>query len=312
MGRKSRKKRSRPNISPLSVLRPQLDRLFGSPNFAEQEMKEIENKLQALIEDIESNLFLPILLKAYQNASPAVQTRLDDVIPNWLAAEEYDETLIDFIQKQMLDPEDQKIALQWLGDQGHDIREIKAEIPEAYPFYKAFIYEDEFGSQAHFSIMWYTDHHKSKTIALHFLFDYNPPWEGAVKDSFYRITKADRINEMELHFDNSGLNKTYLSDAEAKQILFEALDANRSEGIRLPKDLIAMRNRFWELIPTLPDSPTTIPFTPQDFELMSQQGQSPEQINQFERTVGRRARIDDQEVFFVGGDEVWLNDDDHF
>ncbi len=89
--------------------------------------------------------------------------------------------------------------------------------------------------------------------------------------------------------------------AEVKKEILECLEANRREGIRLPRDLIRARKLFLEGVLSLPDTPDTPPFSAADFDRLRREGRSPESISHFEQTVGRRVRMEDGKEILVMG-----------
>ena len=65
-----KKGQRRPNLSPLTMLRPRLDGLWGNPKWADFDESTQQADLAALTKGIEAIDFLPVLAKAYA-ATPA-------------------------------------------------------------------------------------------------------------------------------------------------------------------------------------------------------------------------------------------------
>ena len=61
-----------------------------------------------------------------------------------------------------------------------------------------------------------------------------------------------------------------------KREILTALQCNRAEAIRLPRDLIAARDLFLRHVLTLPDEPDAPSFTAEDFRYLSTHGETPE------------------------------------
>lgn len=299
--RKKRKsKQPSTHVSPLTFLRPRLDKLLDDDTLADQDARDITRGLEDVCTGLKPDDFLPVLLRACQSAPAPVQTRLNDVVPGWLSKRGEVDVLHTLVQRQNLNPQSQSLALTWLETTGIDPAAVQ-EIREQSPFYGAYHYSDD--SQGMLVILWYTDGRRYKVQGLNFLYDFNPPWEGAVKDIMVcGINSPERILHRYVHFwTDQGTPLQPISDAEAKQEVLKCLTINQQEGIRLPRDLIINRRLFLEHILTLPDTPDTLPFTAEDFDTLSRTGETAESIRDFESRVGRRVRMDDgQEVLIMG------------
>ncbi|MDM8531089.1 hypothetical protein QUF63_07940 [Anaerolineales bacterium HSG25] len=289
------------------MLRPRLDGLLGNEDLATRDDDWIKKDLDAVFKNIKPTQFLPALALAYNSAPQTVQHRLSEVIPSWLTEHDYHTTLVQIIQKNQIGMAERAQIKTWLEATGQDLSTIEARIKAQTPFYRAYVYEDEFGSQGMILILWHTNTRQTKLQGLSFLIDYNPPWEGAIKDGWKLPIGSFRdVKTKVLDFwrQKSGEELQSISGEEAKIKLFTCLNKNLSESIKLPKDLIAISDVFWKYVPCLPDTEKAPSFTPQDFEFLSKHGESPEKINHFERNVGRRVRMDDgKELIVMGADD---------
>ena len=216
------------------------------------------------------------------------------------------------VQRQNLNLQSQACALAWLETAGVDTAAMQ-KVRQRTPVYGAYRYSDD--SQGLINILWYTDSRQVKVQGMSFLIDFNPPWEGAVKDIMAcGPSEPERALRRFVHFwADRGTPLQRVSDAEAKQEVLECLAVNRREGIRLPRDLIVNRRLFLDHILTLPDTPDTPPFTAEDFDELSRTGETAESIKTFEARVGRRVRMEDgQELLVMGApfDEDDLFDED--
>jgi len=170
-------------------------------------------------------------------------------------------------------------------------------------FYKAFTYAD--GSQGLILILWYAGRDQRQVEGMSFLIDFNPPWEGAVKDIMVLPPRPPKQAEQTYvgAWKRMDMPLKPLDAARAKQKVLQALDANRREGIRLPRDLIRARKAFLAHVLSLPDLANSAPpFTAQDLNRLARTGQTPESIVHFEQTVGRRVRLEDGQELLVIGD----------
>ncbi|MGC9397862.1 MAG: hypothetical protein ACP5HM_01855 [Anaerolineae bacterium] len=305
------KKRKLPKHLRLSMLRPKLGTLLEAESVMRMEDASLKRELDALFQGLAPEEFLPILIKTACDAKPEVQTRLDDAIPEWLEEHEYVDPLIEIAKQRTLDATEKRCIEGWLEET--DVAEQALEQIEQKPnlFYKAYTHTDRFGSQGFILVMWYTNQHRHRATGFQFLIDHNPPWEGALKDSMLLPRRRpQKLKDLVVgKWQARGVDPLEVGPADVKQEILTALQHNREEGIRLPRDLIPYRALFIEQILSLPDTPETPKFTPEDFDELSRKGKTPESISLFERTVGRRARLDDgTEVFYLGNpfeDEPW-------
>jgi hypothetical protein len=320
----SKKKRTRRNIPPATLLRPRMEDLFSDDTFLSKEDAALQEELNALTQGVSDRLFVKTLLRAYAAASEAVQARLGEILPGWLAANDHIKILQTLTEDRSLGPDLRPQALTWLDASGTDTTELE-KIPDL--FLNAYYYDDEDRlsdlSQAYTAIFWYTDTRRRRAQAMTFLLDYNPPWDGSVKDIIVSPQKPPDQVLKRFHstWDNIDMSPDSISPAHLKTVVLKALACNREAEVRLPRDLINARDLFEEQILSLPDEPETPTFTMADFDWLAAHGERPENIMAFEQAVGRRVRIgDDEELLVIGSDwdeeewaeadERWLEDDD--
>ncbi len=305
------KKRKLPKHLRLSMLRPKLGTLLKAESVTGIEDASLKRELDALFQGLAPDEFLPILIKTACDAEPEVRARLDEILPAWLEDHEYVRPLMEIVEQRTLDAIEKRCIEGWLEKTGVSEQEIEKIEEKPNLFYKAYTHTDQFGSQGFILVMWYTNQHRRRATGLLFLIDHNPPWEGALKDSMlFPRRKPQKLEDLALgEWRARGVDPLEVGPADVKQEILTALQHNREEGIRLPRDLIPYREAFIEQILSLPDTPETPEFTPEDFDELSKTGKTPESINLFERTVGRRARMDDgTEVFYLGDpfdEEPW-------
>ncbi len=299
MNKHKKQKVSRPNLSPLTMLRPRLDGLFGNEDLSTRDNIWIKGDLEAVFKGVSADQFLPVLVKAYQAAPVTIQARLDEVLPEWLVEQEYIAPLSQLIQQQKIDEADLVLVSKWLKASGID--HIEFQKPAVMTsFYKGFLYADEF--QGVLLIAFYVDARRYKIQVLSFLLDFQPPWEGSIKDSYHSSTGIpDKIiADVVGYWREQDIKLKELTAEESKIELLERLDTNRREGIRLPRDLIADRQLFWKYFPCLPDIPKMDTFTPEDFDYLAKNGEIPEKLIQIEQTQGYRTRLPDgKEILLI-------------
>jgi hypothetical protein len=300
---KQRKKGSgAPAIPPASSLRPRLDARWSSATLPEQDQDAVYADLDAITLGIKPALFLPIMLRAYSAAPPAAQARLDEMLPAWLQERGYGGVLEELVAGGGIAIEQQQQAVDWLAAIGGD-PDTLAALAEWDHFFRADFTGDE--SQAALLLLWYTNRQQQRVQGFNFLIDYNPPWEGSVKDIIAYPQRSPQAAVAE--FVDTWRARMHqpveqIDAVEAKQTILDALVCNRAAEIRLPQDLITSRDLFLRYVLTLPDGPDTPAFTDEDFDALSRNGERPETIMHFEQTVGRRVRMaDGQEVLIMGG-----------
>ncbi len=299
---KSRKKqkRSASSFSPLALLRPRLDGLLGNEALANKDSQALQADLNAVCKKLKPSEFLPVLLSACAGAPAKVQARLDAVAPEWLSERGYLDSLRVLLDQHRIADGDQQRAVAWLEAAGTDVSELKDRQVQS-SFYRAYMHADD--SQGVIIVLWYADHRRRKVQGMCLLIDFNPPWEGAAKDNMIlpRRSPERAIEEFVGMWTQQGMRTEPLGAAEVKREILKSLDANRQEGIRLPRDLVRIRGPFVKHVLSLPDMPDTPPFTAEDFAELSRTGKSVESIRRFEQTVGRRVRLDGgKEVVVVG------------
>jgi hypothetical protein len=92
---------------------------------------------------------------------------------------------------------------------------------------------------------------------------------------------------------------TPIDAAAVKRKLVIALKHNETAKIRLPVDLVLLREQFFAHVLLLPDAPDTPAFSIDDFHALSEAGQSAETLSRFEHTVGRRVLMEDGKELFI-------------
>jgi hypothetical protein len=303
-----RKKKKRISLSPATSLRPRLDNLWADDALLHKDDVAITGDLDVIAKDIAPGLFVATLLRAYLAASASVRARLDNVLPNWLDSRDHVSTLKEMLATQSLNSDSRAQALAWMVSLGIDTESFQS-LPSL--FLDAYYYDDEAflgeKSQAYVIVLWYEDFSKRRAQGMGFLLDYNPPWDGCVKDILVTPRRAPKrlLKNVLDTWERGGMEPWPLGAQRAKTVILTALNCNRTAGIRLPSDLIAARELFDRYVMSLPEAPDTPSFTLDDFDLLARQGEQPEEIVHYEQTVGRRVRIGDGKEVLVMGDLDW-------
>ncbi len=134
MAKKSRRQRKQgksraPQVHPLSLLRPRLDELLGDEALAEQDEEAITRELDRAFGELKFYDALPALLRAYEQAPPGVQRRLDALAPEWLMGRGELTTLRDLLEHRRIHEGGRGTALGWLERAGVEVAELEALSP---------------------------------------------------------------------------------------------------------------------------------------------------------------------------------------
>jgi hypothetical protein len=303
-----RKKRKALKISPATTLRPRLDHLWAGDALLHQDDAAIEAGLDTVARDVAPDFLVETMLRAYLSAPAAVRARLDRVLPRWLSQHGHVSTLKDMVSGQRLAADLRAPALSWMEAAGVDTRPFESP-PDL--FFRAYYYDDAATlgekSQAYVAVFWYTSPRKKRAQGMGFLLDYNPPWDGSVKDILVTPERPpDRaLRDFVNVWASGGMEPGIVSAQKAKIVILTALHCNRAAHLRLPRDLIAAREIFVRHVLSLPDAPDTPSFTMHDFDFLARNGKRPEQVVHFEQTVGRRVRLQGGKELLVMGSPDW-------
>ncbi|MBI3913214.1 MAG: hypothetical protein HY327_03290 [Chloroflexi bacterium] len=243
-------------------------------------------------------IFLQTLTSAYIAASAHVRAHLDSILPIWMRERGHLATLQKMIAAQSLDGESQKQALIWLKANGID---GQALIPTPQDiFYQAYHLTDE--SQSAVFVFSFYNPKRNRVQGMNFLIDFNPPWDGAVKDItlFPPYSPDDADRKLIKRWGERGTPLQRIGAEQAKTKILTALLCNRKSKIRLPRDLVTTRTAFARYILGLLNAQDTPVFSDDDFEFLSRNGQSAEEIMNYEHNVGRRVRMPDGRVAHHG------------
>ena len=309
--RKGKRQRRR---SPATLLRPRLDKLWADDALLYQDNATIEADLDVISCDVKPDLLLQAMLRASLSASVRARTRLDGVLPGWLRRHSHLSTLKEMVLDGSLHADLHPQALAWMEAGGIDSQAIVDELRDR--FFQAYYFDDvDFvgeKSQATVQVFWYTSQKKNRAQGMVFLLDYNPPWDGSVKDI---MVTSRRLAQMLVdgildQWASREMVLEQISAEEARTVILTALHCNREANLRLPRDLILERETFVRHILSLPDAPDTPPFTIDDFDSLADHGQPPEEVVYLEQTVGRRVRMADGEEVLVMDSLEWEDEEE--
>ncbi|MEM7131003.1 MAG: hypothetical protein AAF702_32070 [Chloroflexota bacterium] len=313
MAKKAQKKKNknrpnRPNLSPLTMLRPRLDGLINNPGWTDKEDEEIMADLNAVVRGIEAADYLPVLLRAVQSAPEIVHESLNRLLPGWIDTNQNKDVFLMLLEEESIAHENIDLAKAWLMQMGVEQERLNKE--QDSTFCDAYFGIDGFPSQAFLIILWYHNRTRSKVRGINFLIDFNPPWEGSIKDGFVLPQRShrDAIHEFVDIWDERELTITQLDGAEAKAKFIEAIYHNQEANVRIHRDIANVRELIIKHIFSLPDLEETPSLTVADFDAVCKKGQRAEQAMFVEQNFGRRIRTEDGKEVVVVGDP-WDEDE---
>ena len=309
-----RKKNRRPRRPPTILLRPRLDKLWADDALHEKDDVAIEADLDAISHGVKPDMLLQTILRAYLAAAVRSRTRLDGVLPGWLSGHNHLSRLKEMVLDGSLHTDLHPQALAWMEAGGIDSQAVVGELQDR--FFQAYYFDDVDlvgeKSQATVQVFWYTSQKKNRAQGMVFLLDYNPPWDGSVKDIMVtsRRPAEELVEGILVQWASTGMVLEEISAEEAKTVILTALHCNREANLRLPRDLILERETFVRCVLSLPDAPDTPPFTIEDFDSLADRGQPPEEVVYLEQTVGRRVRFGDGEEVLMMNSLDWEDEEE--
>lgn len=304
MAKKAQKQQRSPNLPPGTLLRARLDGLFNHTEWVDQSTEKLGADLDAVTRGVKANDYLLVLLKATAVATATVQQRMLEIVPDWLQKNEGLAQLKLLVERNTVAGSEEALAIAWLQASGLPITKI-VTTADKY-FFAAYYGADDLGSQAILIFLFYTNSQRSRVSGFQFLIDFNPPWEGALKDGFQLPQRgpAEAIRQFITPWEEK--NELQMDPVDAnwtRNRLIEAMLCNRSQKIRLRRDIAAIRDPMTTHLLNLPASPETPAFSLADFDelLHLDTGKTTEELVHFEETVGRRVRTEDgKELVYMG------------
>jgi hypothetical protein len=160
-----------------------------------------------------------------------------------------------------------------------------------------FLAAFEFGgpSQDSPSIFWYEDERRRRVYSASFLVDFEPPWDGALKDiAFNRHPNFNEaVSAYRYTWRMSGLVPQSIDVTTVTQRIWKALRQSQVQGIRLPADFIAVLPKVMPFLNALPVGRGTVPLSAAEVDALLTIGRSPESIRHEESVFGYQIRMPD-------------------
>lgn len=302
-------KKPRPAAQPnpairLSNLGPRLAQLFAS---APDDPAALYAELDRFTGGLKPGSFLPIVVGAVFNVPEPQREQLEPLVGGWVRERELLGALGELGARQLARDPARGVARSWLEAGGVALAdEVDADPAEL--FLAAF----ELGepSQDAPTLFWYEDARRRRVCSASFLLDFQPPWEGAVKDLAYG-TYRDFDRAQTTYFSlwkKRDLQPRRIDAATAAERVWQALRQNQAQGIRLPADFILALPQVLPFLLALPTPPDVEPLSLAEIETLATTGRTPESIRQEEKLLGYQTRMPDGSVlriFRPPEDEEW-------
>jgi len=258
----------------------------------------ILGELDQLTDGLKPSSFLPILLGAFASLSEAQRTALNGPISEWLQQHGHVELLRSLEDRHIFKEPTRSVVRALLAMCGIDLAPVVVANP-ADLFLAAF----ELGgtSQDSPTIFWYEDERHRRVCRASFLVDFEPPWEGALKDiAFtYHRNLNEAIENYRMVWQFSGFEPRPINAATAAQRVWKAFRQNQAQGIRLPADFIMVQSKVMPFVTALQVNDETVPLEAAEIDAMVNTGRSPESIRREEDLLGYQTRMPDGRVIRI-------------
>jgi hypothetical protein len=288
----------------LSSLGPRLENLFA---VSSSDAHTLFRELDRLTQGLKPASFLPLLVGALAATPETQRAILGQPLSEWLRERGLLEPLQTLESRRTFKEPDRSVARDLLAAGGVSLAPDVAVNPA-----DLFLAAYEFGetSQDSPTMFWYEDERRRRVCSASFLVDFEPPWEGALKDvAFARHRNLDEgLSEYRLQWRLSELEPIPIDAATLAQRVWQALRQNQAQGIRLPADFIAVLPQIMPLLSALPIASGAAPLSATEIDSLTTTGRSAESIRMEERRFGFQTRLPDGSVIRVmppPGEEPW-------
>jgi hypothetical protein len=287
-------KKRRPGAQPnpairLSSLGPRLAQLF--PGLA-ADPATVYAELDRLTGGLKPSSFLPILVGVFATTTEGQREPLVALMSEWLQQHGLLEPLRDLEARHGFREPARSVARALLAAGGVSI--APQELADPADLFLA-AYELGETSQDSPTLFWYQDERRHRVRSASFLVDFEPPWEGALKDIAYTSHRSldDALGRYRALWQAQGLKPLQIDAATAAQRVWKALRQNQAQGIRLPDDFIAAMPQLLPFLRALPVEPGIEPLSAAEIQALATTGRNPESIRREEQLLGYQTRMPD-------------------
>lgn len=290
----AKKSSSTPQLNPairLSNLHPRLTQLFTGDH---ADTDVLEQELTRLTSGLKPATFLPILLNAFHAAPDERRTQYQAIVGAWLTAQQHDAALRDLVQRKIIYGSGAQVAQALLGE------ETALTSPEQEDLFAAASTIGN-ASQAAVAFFWYADERRRTVHAGSFLIDFEPPWNGALKDVMYRSFRSLDAAQDSYYaiWRRQGMEPTQINQAQLSERLWQAIRCSQAEQIRLPADYTRDAKQLTPFLLSLPATPIAPPLSAEELEHLRTHGRTPEALTLEEQRMGYQMRMSNGEVIRI-------------
>lgn len=301
----SKKSRSGTQPNPairLSGLPPRLARLF----MEQTDPAELGAVLDRLTDGLKPASFLPLLVGAFAAAPDSQRALLDHAVAAWLRERGLLAALRDLEVRHLANDGEREIARAWLAAGGVTALHIQ-EMTPADLMIAAYEISDE--AQASVTLFYYADGRRRRVRITSFLIDFQPPWEGALKDlAYHSFPDVERARDEYFAIWRANQQEQRpIAVTNATRRIWTALRQSQTERIRLPADFVAVMGEVVPFLLALPVDSEAPALTPDEIKALALSGRSPEDLTRDERLFGYQKRLPDGSILrvFRAPDDDW-------
>jgi hypothetical protein len=292
-------KKNRPAEKPnpairLSGLPTRLERLF----MEQTDPAELGAALDRLTDGLKPTSFLPLLVGAFAAAPDSQRALLDEPVSTWLREHGLLTVLRDLELRHLPGAPEREMMRAWLAAGGiaplssQDLNPVDRMIA-------AYEVSDE--AQASVTLFYFVDGRRRRVRISSFLIDFQPPWEGALKDLAYRsFPDAERARDEYFAVWEENIHEQRpIAVTDATRRVWTALRQSQAQGIRLPADFVAVMGEVVPFLLALPVDPEAPALTPDEIKALASTGRKPEDIVRDERLFGYQQRLPDGSILRI-------------
>lgn len=297
----AKKPRTQPQLSPavrLSGLGPRVTRLITHDL---SDAHTVQAELTRLTEGLKPASFLPILVNACAGASDDQRARLEQPIGTWLRDQGLIELLHDLEAKHVFAGPARQLARAWLAAAGQSLEPLLEPVIEDLVIRAYQVGGEADDSQTSVTLFWYEDMRRRRVHSASFLIDYEPPWEGALKDLAYdNFRDADSATRRFMSVWTKGYAMPRQIDVSSfARLVWTALRQSQAQDIKLPADFIAAAPVVLPMLRALPTHPEAPALDEDELKVLMTSGRSPEAIWQQEQLFGYQKRMPDGTIIHI-------------
>ncbi len=297
----AKKSRNQPQISPalrLSGLGPRVARLIALDM---SDAGAVQAELARLTAGLKPTSFLPILVNTCAAASDEQRAGLKPIVGTWLRDNGLVEPLRKLEANYVFDAAGRQVAREWLEMAGQSLEPLVNPAPEDLVISAYQVGGRTGDSQASLTLLWYEDARQRRVHLASFLIDYEPPWEGAVKDLAYSNHRDAEIATRKFMsiWEEESIAIHQIGLSSFMRQIWTALRQNVAQNISLPDDFIAAFGIVMTMLLSLPAHPDAPALNQHELKALITGKLKPEQLRELEQRFGYQKRMPDGSIIHI-------------